>query len=143
MVANSEIVLAAPHGPTARTEAVFDLAAAQASAAADALSHYRRSRFRAEAIEDAGELLALRAVTVLSDQLEAGPEQPHPVTVRLELAGVRLLAEVCAYYVAERDVDGYQSPEERERIGLLAPLAESLRELAAQVARAGLLAAPA
>ncbi|MGA2009537.1 MAG: hypothetical protein ABSH51_03230 [Solirubrobacteraceae bacterium] len=112
---------------TGAPEAVFDLSAAQADATQDALVYYRRVRF-AGAEMDTAMVLELRALDGLSDQTESHGEAA--AVVRVSFADARTLAEATALYVADRDVESYQSPEERARIALLSELSEPLRRVA-------------
>jgi hypothetical protein len=114
---------------TGRPEAVFDLEPPQASAVDDALAHYRRVRFAGQAL-DAGMVIQLRALDGLSEQAYRHGDRTLPSVLRVSAAEARTLAEAAALYVAERDVESYQPPEERERIGLLSALSEPLRQVA-------------
>jgi hypothetical protein len=114
---------------TGRPEAVFDLAAAPATAVEDALVYYRRVRFTDPAL-DADTVGRMRALDGLSDQAHRGGDQTLPAVFRVSAASARTVAEAAALYVADRDVESYQSPEERNRIALLTDLSEPLRQVA-------------
>jgi hypothetical protein len=136
MLLNREIV--AVHdagGGGMRTEAVFDLTSTQVTAVADALAHHRRTRF-AGADLSTDDVLHLRALTVVAEQIDALATQDGHAVVRTDAAAAASLAQAVSVYLQERDVDGYQSPEERERLAALRDLADPLVELACELRRA-------
>jgi len=114
---------------TGRPEAVFDLAAAQATAVQDALVYYRRVRFAGQAL-DADMVGQLRALDGLSEQAHRRGGHTSPAVFRVGAADASALSEAAALYVADRDVESYQSPQERDRIALLSQLSEPLRQVA-------------
>jgi hypothetical protein len=114
---------------TGRPEAVFDLAGAQATAVHDALTYYRRVRFTGPAL-DADTVRRMRALDGLSDQAHQGGDLVAGAVFRVSSADARTLAEAAALYVADRDVESYQSPEERDRIAALSELSQPLRQVA-------------
>jgi len=114
---------------TGRPEAVFDLAAAQATAVQDALVYYRRVRFAGQAL-DADMVGQLRALDGLSEQAHRRGGHTSPAVFRVGAADASALSEAAALYVADRDVESYQSPQERDRISLLSQLSEPLRQVA-------------
>ena len=122
---------------TGRPEAVFDLAAAQATAVDDALVYYRRVRFTGPAL-DAETVSRMRALDGLSDQAHQGGDVATAAVFRVGSGDARTLAEAAALYVADRDVESYQSPEERERIAVLSELSEPLRQVAGDLRTAEL-----
>lgn len=126
VLAELEIVVSRSTG---RPEAVFDLVAAQATAVLDALVHYRRVRFAGQAL-DADMVCRLRALDGLSEQAHRRGDLAIPAVFRVGAADASRLSEAAALYVADRDVESYQSPEERDRIALLARLSEPLRQVA-------------
>jgi hypothetical protein len=128
MLADRELTLAATvDGPV--PVAVFDLPDAALRALLDALAHARRAQF-AEAL-DADAVLALRRSSAVSDALERDPAERH--VVRLDAEEAVVASNAVGFYVAERDVPGYQSPEERERLATLGALAQPLRDLVADL----------
>ena len=108
-------------------------------ALSDALA-WRRDELSRVELDDAGAVLTLRELMVLEDMLAAcrAYEDNAPVTV--DRGQVHLLCAVAGAYVAERDVEGYQAPEERVRIerlrALAGPLMDCCSELAAAQAEA-------
>jgi hypothetical protein len=100
----------------------------------DALA-WRRGELSRVELDDVEAVLTLRGLMVLDDMLAAtsGYEDDAPLTVNRGQA--HMLCEIAGAYVAERDVDGYQTPEERDRIqrlrGLAGPLMDCCCEFAA------------
>ena len=101
----------------------------------DALA-WRRDRPTPDGLQDAGAVLALRALVTLDDRLIAmiDAEGQLPLTVDREQA--LTLCEVANSYVADRDVESYQSPDERARIARLRTLAGPLMDTCAGLAAA-------
>jgi hypothetical protein len=112
---------------------VFDLSDAALRALLDALAHTRRVHF-ADAL-DADAVLALRRSSAVSDALERDPAEQH--VVRLDAEQAAVASNAVGLYVAERDLPGYQSPEERGRLAMLHALAQPLRDLVADLRLAG------
>ena len=115
--------------------AVFSAGAGRRAAMADALSWDVNRRFQAGALE-ADTVLELRATGALADRIDEhrGAEGLGPV--RLSAEQVRLLLGAISAYVSERDIEGYQPPEERERIAEMSGLIDPLFDLASQLDRA-------
>lgn len=128
MLTNREIVIEERAG-VQRPVAAFDLTAADVAAVADALEFYRRRRFQGAEL-DADSALAMYAATAVADQASALAREESDATLRLERGGVGVLGEAVNLYLAERDVDSYQSPEERARIDRLRALVDPLLDLA-------------
>ena len=83
----------------------------------------------------ADEVLALREIVHVIDAVEqvaSGDGGP----LHLTQSQVLLLTEAAALYAAERDVDDYIAPVERERIGRLRTLSDRLMGVAADMATA-------
>jgi hypothetical protein len=118
-----------------RAIAVFTADEALRGALADALSWHVQRRFQTEALE-AEKVLQLRAAGALADRLDEfrGVEGRAPVRVNADQ--VRVVIEASSAYRSERDVESYQSPEERERLAVLADLIDPLFDLAADLDRA-------
>lgn len=115
--------------------AVFGLDAERRAALADALSWHISRRFQADEL-DAEAVLELRQAGMLADRLDEhrGIEGMSPV--RLNADQVRLLIEAAWAYIAERDIETYQPPEERDRLALLAALTDPLFDLLGDLDRA-------
>jgi hypothetical protein len=127
VLVNLEIIIELRAGASVPV-AVFDLSEQQLNAVGDALSHYHRLRFAGREL-DADGALAMYAVGAVCDQLARLAAGGGHATVHLDTIGVGAVAEAVGLYLAERDVDSYQSPEERRRIELLRPLPEPLIDL--------------
>ncbi|HEV7882188.1 MAG TPA: hypothetical protein VGO81_01395 [Solirubrobacteraceae bacterium] len=103
-------------------------------ALSDALA-WRRDELSRVELDDAEAVLTLRGLMVVDDMLAVAAmyEGDAPLTVTRDQ--VHMLCEIAGAYVAERDVEGYQAPEERDRIdrlrGLAGPLMDCCSELAA------------
>lgn len=115
--------------------AAVELTAPEGRALADALSFYLRRRFGADELELPAKAHSLRLLTGVSDRL--GSLAGAGLGGRLvlsehELRGIR---EALCLYVAERDRESYQAPEERERLASLRALTEPLGDLLAQLPR--------
>jgi hypothetical protein len=118
-----------------RAVAVFMAATDVRDALADSLSWHVQRRFQMDSLE-AEKVLELRAAGALADRLDEfrGIEGSAPVRVTAD--HVRVMIEGAMSYRAERDVDSYQSPEERERLAVLGRLIDPLFDLLAQLDRA-------
>jgi hypothetical protein len=103
-------------------------------ALSDALA-WRRDELSRVELDDVHAVLTLRGLMVLDDMLAVANayEDDAPLTVNREQ--VHMLCEIAGAYVAERDIEDYQAPEERDRIerlrGLAGPLMDCCSELAA------------
>jgi hypothetical protein len=103
-------------------------------ALSDALA-WRRDELSRVELDDAHAVLTLRGLMMLDDMLAVANayEDDAPLTVNREQ--VHMLCEIAGAYVAERDIEDYQAPEERDRIerlrGLAGPLMDCCSELAA------------
>jgi hypothetical protein len=127
MLVNREIVVAAgPAGPA--PEAVFDLSETQIEAVDAAVAHYRRTRFAGSTL-DARQALALRELAPLADALDELAAAGGHAVVRVGPDGAAALVRASRAYLRERDTEGYQSPEERDRLAALGPLVDPLIDL--------------
>lgn len=101
-------------------------------ALSDALA-WRRDELSRVELDDADAVLSLRGLMVLDDMLAAASAYDAPLTI--DRAQVHMLCEIVGAYVTERDVEGYQAPEERDRLerlrGVAGPLMDCCSELAA------------
>ena len=118
-----------------RAVAVFTAEANIRDALADALSFQVQRRFQADDLE-AEKVLQLRAAGALADRLDEFRGVDGRAQVRLNADQVRVIIEAVMGYRAERDVDSYQSPEERERLALMGTLIDPLFDLLADIDRA-------
>ena len=118
-----------------RAVAVFTADAALRGAIADAVSWHVQRRFQTGALE-AEKVIELRAAGALADSLDEFRGQEGRAPVRLGADQVRLIIEAISAYRSERDIDSYQSPEERERLAVLAGMVDPLFDLLANLDRA-------
>jgi hypothetical protein len=118
-----------------RAVAVFTAEANIRGALADAVSFHVQRRFQVDVLE-ADKALELRQAGVLADRLDAFRGVEGRAEVRLNADDVRLIIEAVMGYRGERDVDSYQSPEERERLAMMGTLIDPLFDLLAEIDRA-------
>jgi hypothetical protein len=118
-----------------RAVAVFTAEANIRDALADALSFQVQRRFQVDVLE-ADKVLQLRQAGALADRLDEFRGVEGRAEVRLNADEVRLIIEAVMGYRAERDVDSYQSPEERERLAMMGTLIDPLFDLLADLDRA-------
>lgn len=124
-----------------RAVAVFTAEEKRRAALADALSWHVTRRFQTGDLE-ADKVLELRAAGALADRIDAFRGAEGRAPVRLDASQVRMLIDAIVAYVSERDVEGYQPPEERERIAELSGLIDPFFDLALELDRAdGVLSA--
>ena len=116
-----------PEGEPAATLS-FLLSAAQASAVDHAVSDLLRVRYRDQVAETAEDVLAARCATVLADQVAALVAAALGGALRVQAEQAAFLSAAADRVVAAGAEDSYQSPEMRERVGLLGKLAEPLRD---------------
>jgi hypothetical protein len=114
---------------------VADLPAPAANALADAVARRRDARSVGEL--DAAGALRLRALSDLADRVRPAPETQMHV-LRLDADDLAIVCDAAESYIAERDVDGYQPPPERERLAALREVRDSLRDAQARLMLAGL-----
>ncbi len=113
------------------------LSAADGRALSEALAWIRQRDYLAPAVESADQILALRALTALIDQIDGIVDDGHGAPIDLLQAQVALLGEAAVRYAAERDLDeGYMAPAERERVARLRELSHRLFDLSADFAGA-------
>jgi hypothetical protein len=121
-------------GPDGRT-VVCDTIAARpdVDALRDALGWRRDALSRAE-LQETDTILALRALMVLDDMLESTRDYEEHVPLTVTREQVRMLCEISGTYVAERDIESYQAPEERARIERLRDFAGPLMDCCSEFA---------
>lgn len=110
---------------------------------------WRRNQHSLSAFEDADSVLALRELIALDDLLLQTAAVETEALVTVDRGQALSLCEIAGAYVAERDVDSFQVPEERKRIAQLrtlsGPLMDACCELAAaeqEATKKELLSAP-
>jgi hypothetical protein len=96
---------------------------------------WKRDRQSWSVLDDAESVLALRALTTVDDLIAEALAYESEALVTLTRDHALVLCEIAGTYVTERDVDSYQTPEERARIATLrqlgGPLMDTCCELAA------------
>jgi hypothetical protein len=117
-----------PHDPAAG----LTLLPAESGALADAARFYLRRRFHTAEL-DVDDVLRMRVWGDLADRLEAIAAEQAGATLVLGVEDVRRLREAAIAYVAQRDVESYQPPPERERLAVLRAVAAALGETLAAV----------
>jgi hypothetical protein len=118
-----------------RAIAVFSAAAERRAALADALSWHVTRRFQAGGLETDA-VLELRAAGELADRIDEFRDVEGLAPVRVNADQVRLLIEAAWAYIAERDTETYQPPEERARLAELTAMSDPLFDLVAELDRA-------
>ena len=123
-------------GPDGRS-AVCDTIAARPDidALQDAIAWRRDALARAE-MQDADTILSLRALMVLDDMLDSMRAYEDHVPLTLTREQACMLCEIAGAYVADRDVESYQAPEERDRIERLRAFAGPLMDCCSELALA-------
>ena len=97
---------------------------------------WRRGQIGRAGLEEASDVMELRALMSLDDLLAAVRETGPDATIMLKRDQASLLCQIAGAYVTDRDGDGYQSPEERDRIARLRGLAGPLMDLCCEFAAA-------
>jgi hypothetical protein len=113
------------------------LSAVDGRALSEALAWVRTRDYLAPVVEQADQILAMRAITALVDLIDGIVDDGHGAPIELTQVQVALLGEAAVRYAAERDTeDGYVPPADRERIARLRVLAHRLFDLGADFAGA-------
>jgi hypothetical protein len=129
----------APDGTT-QVVARFDLAEPEVAAVARAAAVSRTEQFRHEELS-ADDVVAMRELTALDDQLTALAGYSASVTVELSPARVVALRDTLHVFVEYRDEAGFVREEDRDAYAIALALAMPLEDLAADTLRAALDAA--
>jgi hypothetical protein len=120
--------------------ACFDLSEAEVAAVAHAVNVSRTEQFRnAELSTD--DVVAMRELTALADQLTALAGHGSACTVAMSPARLVALRDTLAAFVDHRDEAGFTREEDREAYAVALSLAAPLGDLAADTLRAALDAA--
>ena len=118
-----------------RALAVFTAEPGVRGGLADALSWHVQRRFQTGALETE-KVIELRAAGALADRLDEFRGVEGRAAVRVNADHVRVMIEAAIAYRAERDVESYQPPEERDRLAVLGDLIDPLFDLLADLDRA-------
>ena len=122
--------------PDGRSVVCFAVVGEEDSESLSRALAWRRQEIGRHGVEDAAAVLELRALMTLDDMLAAERHTGPQATVTLSSDQARLLCQMSGAYVTERDTDGYQPPEERDRIARLRGLAGPLMDLCCEFAAA-------
>jgi hypothetical protein len=126
----------APDGSVV-VQAIFDLSEAEVSCAAQAVNAARTERFRDQEMS-ADDVLAMRDVTALADELTSLAAHGSACTLILSPARLMALRDALDAFVAHRDDIGFTREEDREAYACAVSLAGPLADLSADALRAAL-----
>jgi hypothetical protein len=121
--------------------ACFDLSAEQIVAASHAVAAVAAERFRSVTMS-VDDVLELRELTALADELADTSAEPGMRTLVLRPARLSALRDSVARYVESRDEAEWIREEDREPLARLRGLIVPLEELCAEALRAALSPAP-
>jgi len=97
---------------------------------------WRRNAHALGDLVDAASVLALRDLIALDDLLFERTAVESEALVTVDRRQARSLCEIAGAYVAARDVESFQAPEERERIARLRTLSGALMDTCCELAAA-------
>jgi hypothetical protein len=117
--------------------ACFDLGDAETAASAHAIAVTAVERFRTASLS-VDDVLELRELTVLSEELRDLAERPGISTVVLRPARLTAYRRTVAHFVETRDAADWLRAEDREALARLRGLLGPLEDLAADAMRAAL-----
>jgi hypothetical protein len=121
--------------------ACFDLGGEEVAAATHAVAAMAVERFRlAEMSVD--DVLELRELTALADELANQDPQPGVRTLVLRPARLSALRDSVARFIETRDAEDWIREEDREPLAILRGLVAPLEELCAEAMRAALSGDP-
>ena len=129
----------APDG-TKAVVARFDLSDDEIAAVARAVDASRTEQFRNEELS-IDDVVAMRELTALADQLTALAGYGTAVTVELNPARLVALRDALHAFVEQRDEAGFTREEDRDAYAVAMALAAPLGDLSADALRAALDAA--
>jgi hypothetical protein len=121
--------------------ACFDLGEEQVAAASHAVAAMAAERFRLADLS-VDEVLELRELTALADELAAPGPEPGMRTLVLRPARLSALRDSVARFVETRDEAEWVREEDREPVARLRGLIIPLQELCAEALRAALSPTP-
>lgn len=137
---NAHVETASAPDGSPLVEAVFDLSEAEIAAVARAVDVSRTEQFRHEELS-ADDVVAMRELTALADQLSALAGHASAVTLMLRPARLVALRDTLDAFVAHRDEAGFMRDEDRAAYAVAQALAWPLGDLSAETLRAALDAA--
>jgi len=121
-------------------QARFDLAEDKIAAVARAVDVSRTEQFRHEELST-DDVIAMRELTALADQMTALAGYGGAVTVELSPARLVALRDALHAFVEQRDEAGFTREEDRDAYAVAMALAAPLADLGADTLRAALDAA--
>jgi len=121
-------------------QAAFDLSETEVAAVARAINVSRTEQFRHEELS-ADDVVAMRELTALADQMTALAGHGSAVTLMLRPARLVALRDSLEAFVAHREEAGFTREEDREAYAVARALAWPLGDLSAETLRAALDAA--
>jgi hypothetical protein len=122
-------------------QACFDLGDAEIAASAHAVAVRSGERFRTASLS-VDDVLELRELTALVEELRDIARRPGISTVVLRPARLSAYCDAVAWFVASRDEAEWIGEADREPLARLRGLRAPLEELCAQALRAALSPAP-
>ena len=125
---------------TKQVVARFDLTESEIAAVARAVDVSRTEQFRHEELST-DDVVAMRELTALADQLTALAGHRSSVSVELRPARVVALRDTLHAFVEHRDEAGFTREEDRDAYAVAMALAAPLADLSADALRAALDAA--
>ena len=140
MMVNSRVEISEALDGSPVVEAVFDLSEAEVAGVARAVGVSRTEQFRHEELS-ADDVVAMRELTALADQLTALAGHAGAVTLMLRPARLVALRDTLDAFVGHRDEAGFTREEDREAYAVAQALAWPLGDLSAETLRAALDAA--
>src|SRR5215212_1529424 len=121
--------------------ACFDLDEAHLSASSHAVAAAAGERYRAASLST-DDVLELRELTALADELADLALRPGMRTVVLRPARLTAYRDAVAHFVESRDAAEWVREEDREPLARVRPLLHPLEELCADALRAALSGGP-
>lgn len=115
----------------------FDLSAQQLAAAAHAVDDIRHQRHRGQQL-GTDEVLALRALTALADELHRQTEQSGHGTLVLTLADLVILHDAIGEWLAGIDARGWMREDDKQAYRMLEALRHPMADLRTEAVRATL-----
>jgi hypothetical protein len=132
---NARIETVAGQDGSRTVVAMFDLSETEISACAHAVGAARTEQFRNEALS-ADDVLAMREVTALADELRALAGYGGAVTMQLTPARLMALRDALEAFIAGREDAGFTREEDREAMACARELVLPLADLAGEALRA-------
>ena len=117
--------------------ACFDLDEERLAASAHAVAAAASERYRTTAMSS-DDVLVLRELTALTDELRDAARTPGMRTVVLRPARLTAYRDALAHFVESRDEAEWLRDEDREPLALVRPLLNELEDLCADALRAAL-----